>query len=100
MHIYIYSEWQLHYAAFLEYYKQHGNCEVPVDCIYECDLQNMDENEETYDYKDNLGAWLNQQKIAFKEVAGETKMTSKQIDLLQQLIDEGNTSVLTYCQSL
>ena len=72
----------------MEYYKEHGSCNVPRSHVYECDLTGLIDAETIYHYKDNLGRWLDRQRAA-KADDTLTKITQDQVDILQTLVDEG-----------
>ena len=80
--------WPRHYAALLEYYKEHGTCNVPQKTVYECDLEGLAENGGVLHYVGNLGRWLRVQRQA-KKGQGSTKITPERQELLQKLVDEG-----------
>ena len=85
--------WPRHYAALLEYYKEHGTCNVPQKAVYECDLEGLDENGGAHHYVGNLGVWLKDQRQA-KKSHGERKIKPERQALLQKLVDEGNKLVI------
>ena len=82
-------DWRYHYAALLEYYKEHGTCNVPNRSNYECDLPDMGEDGSAYHYKGNLGIWLTNQRQAKKGKANGTLLPARDY-LLQKLVDEGD----------
>ena len=79
--------WPRNYAALLEYYKEHGTCNVPVKAVYECDLEGLGEDGGMYHYVGNLSTWLNHQRMAKK--GNGRKLTPEREALLQKLVDEG-----------
>ena len=85
----IFADWNIHYAALLEFYKQNGHCNVPLSTLYECDLEGMGENEETYYYVGNLGTWLSNQRQAKNGKGGRAKLSADRDAKLQKLVDEG-----------
>ena len=87
------QDWPRHYAALLEYYKEHGTCNVAVAESYECDLPNMGDDGGNYHYNDRLGYWLQAQRRK-KSGVGILKLTAEQENLLQVLVHEGEISVL------
>ena len=89
----IYIEWQIHYAALLEYYKENATCNIPTTHTYECDLAGIvDDDGNSYHYKGNLGKWLNNQRQAYKCQDG-SKLASGHEAQLQLLVDEGYKSL-------
>ena len=86
-------DWSHHYAALLEYYKEHDTCNVPSSIIYECDLPNIGDDGGNYHYKGNLGGWLNSQRRAKKGLV-RNKISSEHEAQLQLLVDEGDTDKL------
>ena len=90
-------DWSHHYAALLEYYKEHGTCNVPIRAAYECDLPNVLVDGHPYHYKGNLGTWLDNQRQAKKAHNGKLKGFSPVREAqLQLLVDEGKLSIYTY----
>ena len=87
MHTYI--EWKFHYAALLEYCKEHGTCNIPKRSSYECYIPDIGEEGASYHYRGNLGLWLTTQRQVRKGKIGNRK-TAERIELLQVLVDEGN----------
>ena len=85
------EDWPIHYAALLEYYKEHETCNVSKKITYECDLQGIDEEGGSYQYKGCLGRWLNNQRSA-KKGQGTSKLSSDHEEKLQSLVDEGYTN--------
>ena len=81
-------EWQRHYAALLEYYKEHGTCNVHnSNLLYKCELPNMGYNGGTFHYKDRLYGWLSIQRAAMRNEG--YGLTGSQTALLQAFVDEG-----------
>ena len=80
--------WPRNYAALLEYYKEHGTCNIPIRAFYECDLEGLGEDGGLYHYAGNLGAWLKTQRQA-KKGNGAYKLTTERQALLQKLVNEG-----------
>ena len=80
-------EWQRHYAALLEYYKEHGTCNVHNSIYYECELPNMGDDGGNYRYNGRLYAWLIIQRTAMRNEG--YGLTESQTALLQALVDEG-----------
>ena len=72
----------------LEYYKEHGTCDVPHKAVYECDLEGLGENGSVYEYVGNLGSWLHHQRQA-KKGKHKLKLNCKRRAKLQKLVDEG-----------
>ena len=93
-------EWSRHYAALLEYYKEHGTCNIPQSHNYECDLPDMrDDADNIIHYKANLGKWLTEQRQARKG-QGCSKLSNEREAQLQILVDEGNIYIhLLYIDS-
>ena len=81
--------WSLHYAALLEYYKEHGHCNVPYKTEYQCKLRKMGENRQSYQYDGKLGLWLCSQKQQYAGTAPR-KLSDAQMAKLQLLIDQGS----------
>ena len=80
--------WPRNYAALLEYYKEHGTCNVPQKTVYECDLLGLGENGGVYHYVGKLGNWLKYQRKA-KKGKDNKKITPDRQAMLQTLVDEG-----------
>ena len=80
--------WPRNYAALLEYYNEHGTCNVPHKAVYECDLEGLGEEGSVYHYAGNLGIWLRSQRQAKKNIRNR-KITPERQALLQKLVDEG-----------
>ena len=93
------AEWPLNYAALLEYYKEHGTCNVPQDAVYECDLEGLGDDGGVHHYVGSLGSWLSNQRTARKEKDKYKKITSERKALLQKLVDEGKCICL-HCHSV
>ena len=81
-------DWPLNYAALLEYYKEHGTCNVPQSAKYKCNLEGLGEDGGMYHYVGKLGYWLSDQRRA-KKGKGNKKITPERHALLQKLVDEG-----------
>ena len=82
------KDWPRHYAALLEYYKEHGTCNVPQQVYYECELPGMgDEEGEDFHYIGYLGLWLANQRRCKRGL--RSALTPKRDALLQALVDEG-----------
>jgi hypothetical protein len=76
--------WHGHYAALLEYCKEHGHCNVPKQATYECMIN---EGGSIIRYQGHLGSWLcYQRRLKKKE---QSKLQPDREALLQQLVDEG-----------
>ena len=77
------------YDALLEYYKEHGTCNVPETAEkYECDLPGwVDTKGDIYYYKGDLGQWLHEQRLNKK--FNPLVLTIEQDAKLQLLVDEG-----------
>ena len=90
--------WNTNYAALLEYYKEHGTCNVPRKGSYECDLEGLGEDGGVYHYMGNLGVWLCNQRQA-RNGQGNRKITPKRQALLQKLVDEGMCMCMCVCFS-
>lgn len=73
-------EWDMHYAALIEWGKEHGHCNVGVNTTYRCLLSRT-----VYDAP--LGRWLHDM------VANAHRLTPIQKALIQQLKDEGTNFV-------
>ena len=80
------KEWSRHYAALLEYYKEHDTCASSV--VYECDLTNMGDDGGNYHYSGKLGRWLDKQKQC-KKGNCNTNLLPEREAKLQLLVDEG-----------
>ena len=72
----------------LEYYEEHGTCNIPSKAIYECDLEGLGEDGGVYHYVGNLGYWLYKQRQA-RNGKDNKKITPERQALLQKLVDEG-----------
>lgn len=80
-------DWPRHYAALLEYYKEHGTCNVNSKHGYECNLVGMGDNGQDFHYVGKLGRWLRDQRQARK--GSRPKLTPERNAQLQKLVDEG-----------
>lgn len=80
-------DWLRHYAALVEYGKEHGHCNVPQKSPYECDVPQDNVTGDAFHYNGKLGRWLDNQR-QFKKVHGG-KLTTDREALLQILVDEG-----------
>lgn len=84
------QDWNIHFAALLEYYKAHGTCNVPLSALGECDLpEGFGENGGVYHYMGNLGAWLHNQRQAKHGTGNRPKLSPERDLQLQQLVDSG-----------
>ena len=81
--------WNTNYAALLEYFKEHGTCNISQKAKCECSLEGLGENGGVLHYVGNLGRWLNNQRNAMKGT-NNMKITPERQALLQKLVDEGN----------
>ena len=87
--------WDISYAALLEYYKEHGTCNINKKVVYECDLEGFGENGGIYHYVGNLGTWVKGQRQA-KKGTGHIKITPERQALLQKLVDEGEHVCISF----
>ena len=55
-------DWHIHYAALLEYHKEHGTCNIPFKAVYECTLTGAGDGGADVSYKGKLGRWLDRQR--------------------------------------
>lgn len=83
----VHIDWHAHYAALLEYQKEHGHCNVPYMDKFECDLEGYDLNGGTYHYYGALGSWLTRQRRYKRGLRGV--LASDREALLQKLVDQG-----------
>lgn len=83
------DSWSKHYAALVEYGKEHGTCNAPLKTTFTCVLQGMGEGGTDLEYEGNIGFWLNRQRQARKHMNGHKRLTADREALLQQLVDEG-----------
>ena len=81
----MYLEWPTHYAALLEYFKEHSTCNVPQSHTYKCELPGMGEEGGDYNYIGRLGVWLHNQRSAKKGTAD--KITPDRLAQQQLLVD-------------
>ena len=82
--------WSRHYAALMEYYKEHGTCNVPASFIrYECDLIGWNIDGSNYHYNASLGNWLYNQRKAKKYENTDISSAEQEAEL-QLLVTEGN----------
>jgi hypothetical protein len=81
--------WQRHFAALVEYGKEHGHCNIPVRATYDCDLPVLDEEGKRLRYHGNLGKWLHDQRQCQKGNKND-KLRPEREALLQALVDQGN----------
>ncbi len=84
------ANWPRHFAALLEYAKEHGHCNVPPQASYECVLPATGILGKSMRYKGDLGVWLTHQKRAKRVL--DPSLCPERDALLQQLVDEGNVS--------
>ena len=82
-------DWPRHYAALLEYGKEHGTCNIPHLRRYECDLPGLGENGSVFHYEGKLGSWLDRQRQS-KKGFGKFNISEDQVTQLQILVDQGN----------
>ncbi len=83
------SIWPRHYAALLEYCKEHGHCNVPQKERYECELPGLGEDGGPLHYHGQLGRWLANQRRYKKLGSDKLKVHPDREALLQALVDEG-----------
>lgn len=81
-------------AALIEYGKEHGHYNVPVDAMYECVLPGMGPDGEDYMYTGPLGQWLLSEKTRLGKA---TAHLSRDRELFIQMAIEG-TSISIYCR--
>ncbi len=87
--------WARHFAALVEYGKQHGHCNVPLKTFFECAIpaggigEGGEMTGEMTMYQGNLGFWLNRQRQARKGQGHSKKLLPEREALLQRLVDEG-----------
>lgn len=79
--------WARHYAALLKYYEEYETCNIPKMRSYECDIADVDNNNEMYHYVGNLGNWLSKQREAKK--GNGWKLYPERETKLHLLVDEG-----------
>ena len=82
----------------LEYYKEHGTCNVPSRADYECDLVGLEENGGMCHYVGKLGNWLKNQRKA-KKGKDNKKITPDRQAMLQTLVDEGKHVCVCFISS-
>ena len=80
------SDWGTNYDALLEYYKQHGTCNIPQEEIFECYFEGG------YHFVGRLGTWLRTQR-SLKAGTARYRMKPERKVLLQKLVDEGKSNV-------
>lgn len=97
--------WDTHYAALLEYGRQHGHYNVPHMLTYECTFMRTADDGAIIStpYKGNLGYWLSSQR-QYKKNNSETLESNTDVNksncqsttvskhrlaLLQALVNEG-----------
>ena len=86
----IMPEWDHHYAALLEYGKQHGHCNVPQLDSYTCVLKGMGKNGSDMAYSGKLGTWVSGQRKMKKGTESKgRKLTPDREALLQKLVNQG-----------
>lgn len=81
-------DWPRHYAALLQFYNEHGTCNVPSYAVFECILPGMGDNGDDYRYHGKLGSWLRNQRQS-RRGKNRSKITPEREALLQVLVDEG-----------
>jgi len=84
-------DWPRHYAALLEYAKEHGHCNVPQNKSYECLLPGMGDDGSDFAYSGKLGMWLSRQRCSKKGTNGNKSLSEDQEAQLQTLVDQGIT---------
>lgn len=77
--------WSRSYAALLEYYREHGTCNIPKYESYECMLVGMDDDGSDHFYSANLGGWLHRQQ--YNKATNQLRPHRK--SQLQSLVDQG-----------
>ena len=85
-------DWNVNFAALIEYAKAKGDCNVPEDFNFECDIistSNVDKS--VLHYQSNLGKWLQLQYVKFKN-GGWNNDDMIQNSLFQELIAAGQLS--------
>lgn len=82
-------DWNLNYAALIEYGKEYGNCNVPTRKHYECILTGNGANGSDHKYSGKLGTWLCNQKRKKRGSYGNLTLSLDHETLLQSLVDEG-----------
>jgi len=87
--------WARHFAALVEYKKQHGTANVSLKTTYECILPGMGDSGEDYKYQGNLGFWLNRQRQAKKGLGpGGKQLSEERVSQMQVLVDEGKCIII------
>jgi hypothetical protein len=85
------ASWHQHYLALLQYGEEHdGDCNVPTLLNYSCTLIGGGAKGANYEYEGKLGMWLSHQRQLKKGKRG-TSLTPERENLLQNLVDQGNT---------
>lgn len=78
--------WDRHFAALLEYGKEHGHYNIPVRADYTCTL--VGEGGVCFEYVGKLGKWLHDQRQAKKGHKSE-RLRPEREEQLQALVDQG-----------
>ena len=81
------TDWQVNYAALVQYGEEYGHCNILQKDSFECILPGMGEDDGDLQYKGKLGVWLNKQRQAKKGHINALKPEREA--LLQTLVDQG-----------
>lgn len=91
----LYLDWDIHYAALVEYGEEYGHCNVPtrkntpIDEYYKCVLKGLGTNGSNYKYFEKLGRWLDDQRRKKRGTRGNAVLTTEQDSKLQTLVNKG-----------
>jgi len=88
------TSWHSHYAAILQYCKEHGHCNVPKGFSYECIIPDIGDDSPHGRYVGHLGSWLCYQRRLKKK--DKSALLPDREGLLQQLVDEGEYTIVLY----
>ena len=89
--------WDIHYAALLEYIKQHDHGNVPQNRCFECVLPRMNEDGSDYIYAGKLGKWVKTQRRIKKGTRGKQRLRPEREALLQALVDQSESYLILFC---
>ncbi len=84
------QHWQRHYAALLEYGKEHGHCNVPIGVMYHCTLPDGSR------FQGHLGVWLFSQRLSKSGFRNRPPLLPEREAQLQTLVNEGITNLFFY----
>lgn len=93
-------DWDLHYAALIEYSKEYGDCNIPLKKSYECLLKGLGANGTDLKYSRKLGRWLDTQRVAKRGTRSDKNLSKDRELKLQALVDQGNKYYIIFFLNL